>query len=115
MNDDEKLWADLEQQKDSPPLYIEGRLLWRLPDAIEHIAAMPGFGVPATALTELVRREAEKGKMTLRDLITGEPTMSDGMALFLRMPLYAEDFNAWLETIGYPEPYRLPTINEAEL
>lgn len=43
MNDDEKLWADLEQQEDSPPLYIEGRLLWRLPDAIEHIAAMRAF------------------------------------------------------------------------
>ncbi|MBT9492294.1 MAG: hypothetical protein IV107_08060 [Paucibacter sp.] len=101
----------VEPQAATQPRYIAGRRLWELPEAIEHIAAMPAFGVPATALTERVQSDAEKGKMTLRDLVHGAEIQSDGMALFLRMSLYAEDFNAWLGAAGYPEPYRLPTVD----
>lgn len=105
----------VEPQVATQPRYIAGRRLWELPEAIEHIAAMPAFGVSTLALTEAVKGDAEKGMITLRDLTNGKAIKSDGMALFLRMSLYAEDFNAWLGAAGYPEPYRLPTADAVTL
>lgn len=103
-------WLTYDQAA-AQPRYIAGRRLWKLSEAIEVIAAMPGFGVSATALRERVQGDAEKEKITLRDLAHGAEIRSDWGAIVLGWCLYAEDFNAWLEAAGYPEPYRLPTVD----
>jgi hypothetical protein len=89
------------------PRFIAGRRLWKLPDAIGAVAAMPGFGVSADALKARVQRDAEQGKLTLRRYDDGAELKSSWSAVVLEMHLYAEDFNDWLEAARYGETYRL--------
>lgn len=100
-------WVTYEQAA-AAPRYIAGRRLWKLPEAIETIAAMPGLGVTAEALRARVQSDAERGKLTLRDMEHGAEIKSDWGAVVLGWRLYAEDFNAWLASAGFREPYRLP-------
>lgn len=89
------------------PRYIAGRRLWKLSDAIDTVATIPEFGVSAQALKARVQRDAEQGKLTLRDPEDGAKLNSGHLSVFFNERLYAEDFNAWLEAAGYPERYRL--------
>ncbi len=99
-------WVSYDEAA-AEPRYIAGRRLWKLPEAIETIAAMPGFGVSADGLKARVQRDAEQQKLTLRDMEHGAEIKSDWGAVVLGWCLYAEDFNAWLESAGFREPYRL--------
>lgn len=90
------------------PRYIAGRRLWKLSEAIETVAAMPGFGVSVEALTARVCREATQRRLTLRSPVDGEAVPSDQLTVFLDGYLYPEDFNAWLKAAGFSAPYRLP-------
>ncbi|MFN7610143.1 MAG: hypothetical protein ACK5QX_04285, partial [bacterium] len=97
-------WVTYEQAA-SEPRFIAGRRLWKLADAIETVAAMPGFGVSAEALRARVQRDAEQQRLTLRDQEHGGEVRSDWAAVVLGWHLFAEDFNAWLEAAGFREPY----------
>ena len=96
------------------PRYIAGRKLWKLPEAIETVAALPGFGVAPAALLKGAYKAAAAGLLTVRDLEDGEPRKGDNLSEFLGEWVYAEDLNSWLASAGFREPYRLPDVSPSE-
>jgi len=102
-----------EQPAPVPARWIGGRRLWTLREAIAAVAALPGVGLSHQELTYRVQRDAEQGKLTMRDE-TGAPRASDVLAIALSWALFADDFNEWLRAAMFLEPFRLTDDSAAE-
>jgi hypothetical protein len=99
-------WVTCDQAE-AGPRYIAGRRLWKLAEAVEYVAALDGFGVTPAALLKRAAKAAADCVLTVRDPEDGEPRHGSNLSGFFVEWLYAEDFNAWLASAGFREPYRL--------